>query len=432
MIIKWCIAAIALSFNTEGLTQINASSDFHKSPKIGEKVPEIKFSHLVNFPRRTAKLSEFADRLVILDAWATWCGPCIAAFPKIDSLQRRYRDKVQFIPCTGEDTKKIEKFFERVNRKWHFVIPSSVGDDSFFGIFTDSSGHSVGSYVWIYKGVLIARTGKEEVTEENIKLALEGKLLEQKSSKQIGKRLPHDFSKPWLLEETKGTDFNLLYHSSFRKYIRHLAASDAYELPAQNGSGAGIRIINLPLSHMYYIAYRIPTYKWIIEEIRDVQKFRPSNPHTESDTSNLYCYELVTQGDFKGDIHKVMQGDLQRVFGFVVKKEKRKVNCLIVKRTNDRAPITKGEKKLLEKSNFYIHYINQPLEQLVNDLSYYLYDCKGIRFIFDETDIKGNIDISIDADLSDVLALSKELRKFGLDVVEEMREVEMWVISDPK
>lgn len=37
-------------------------------------------------------LSDFKGQIVVLDFWATWCKPCIAAMPKLQELHEQYRD----------------------------------------------------------------------------------------------------------------------------------------------------------------------------------------------------------------------------------------------------------------------------------------------------------------------------------------------------
>src|SRR5690348_7254234 len=118
--------AILLCFS---LLTVAAQNDIREL-RIGDKVPDIEFA-LVNYPTQKARLSDFAGKLIILDFWATWCTGCLHNFPKMDSLQKEFKGKLQVIlvnkKSTGDDYLKVERFYEKWKvRHTEFELPSAV------------------------------------------------------------------------------------------------------------------------------------------------------------------------------------------------------------------------------------------------------------------------------------------------------------------
>lgn len=57
----------------------------------GEVAPEISVDKWID--QTPVKLADLRGRVVLLDFWATWCGPCLAAFPGLRALHDKYKDK---------------------------------------------------------------------------------------------------------------------------------------------------------------------------------------------------------------------------------------------------------------------------------------------------------------------------------------------------
>ena len=52
-----------------------------------------------------------ADKPVLVDFWAPWCGPCKAIGPMIEKLAASYGDRILFAKCNADDSQQTAAKF---------------------------------------------------------------------------------------------------------------------------------------------------------------------------------------------------------------------------------------------------------------------------------------------------------------------------------
>jgi len=402
-----------------------------KELTIGDKVPDIVLDNIYNYCTKTTNLSEFKGKLLILDFWATWCGSCIEAFPKMHNLQKKFNDDLQVILVNtymGDDKDKVQAYFEKRKARTGQAVelPYSLQQSSLSDYFPHKF---VPHYVWIDKtGTVIAITSQLEVTTENIKSILEGKNVSLHEKKDIP---DFDSQNPLFVNGNGGSGDEFLYRSILTGYKEGLGGVTGLK-PEENGKVSRYYIINHPLLLIFQNAYRkvlkYPPNRTIIE-VKDPLKFKSSYDDTAR-YRYTYCYEINTPPVSFDELLKFVQDDLERIFGVKVKNEKRTLDCWVLTATDQVSKsFTKGRASELEmdKSSIKKHIFNNPVSALTNLLNSFME-----KPVVDETGLLNNIDIELPADFYnyDIKALKNFLHKNGFNLIEGKRELEVAVITD--
>lgn len=66
-----------------------AAAKAARDARIGKPAPELNFIWSSQEGPKT--LSAYRGKVVVLDFWATWCGPCVASFPQVRELTAHYQ-----------------------------------------------------------------------------------------------------------------------------------------------------------------------------------------------------------------------------------------------------------------------------------------------------------------------------------------------------
>ena len=77
-------------------------------PAKGEPAPDFRLSALDGSPWR---LSELRGKVVLLNFWATWCGPCRKELPSLESLHQRFsKDGLAVLGVSDEKADEVLEF----------------------------------------------------------------------------------------------------------------------------------------------------------------------------------------------------------------------------------------------------------------------------------------------------------------------------------
>jgi thiol-disulfide isomerase/thioredoxin len=84
-----------------------------ESPEVGQAAPNFKLADLSG---REVSLDQFRGKIVMLDFWATWCGPCRLTMPVLENLQKEYPQVLTLLAINlAEPRDLVRSYVQRQN-----------------------------------------------------------------------------------------------------------------------------------------------------------------------------------------------------------------------------------------------------------------------------------------------------------------------------
>jgi len=137
-----------------------------ESPLIGKPAPSFTLQDLNG---KQVSLSDFKGKVVLLDFWATWCGPCVRTIPHLDALHKKYKDQgLVVIGINNERNHAKVKEFAKARISYIILLDADKQ-------FRQYGARSIPTAFYIDKDGMIRyrdvgfRQGKEKEMEQKVK-----------------------------------------------------------------------------------------------------------------------------------------------------------------------------------------------------------------------------------------------------------------------
>jgi thiol-disulfide isomerase/thioredoxin len=156
---RWALASVSalalalLTLNADpwSAPHVDASAPPAAACPANAKPANLNFT-LKDLSNTDVKLSAFKGKVILLDFWATWCGPCKIEIPWFIEFQNKYgKNGLQVIGVSIDDT--LDKLRPYVgNAKMNYVVLQGLDRDDLLDTFGPMFGIPV--------TVVISRDGK--------------------------------------------------------------------------------------------------------------------------------------------------------------------------------------------------------------------------------------------------------------------------------
>jgi thiol-disulfide isomerase/thioredoxin len=397
--------------------------------RIGDQIPEgITFNLVLNNDDKPLDMDRLSqEKYTVLALWSTDCHASLSALVKLDSLQEKFSESVNFVPVTLNSSEQVKEVLSAYKSTRNLSLPIVTGERRLHSAFPHIyTPHMV---VLDKSGEIIAITDQSEITEFSLSEMVKNGRAEFRTKVDV--KIPFHKEQPLINGNHQIEDKNIQFQSALTGYIPGLKSS---VMRRGVGSSYTIKITNSTLLELYRTAFNSSSDYFGNNRIELVD-FAPNEVYFQKGEldfdewarsgGKLYGYELVVP--LGSDANAWFQEDLRRYFPHIeatVEIRTKKVYSL-ERLEGWNFPPSVAEVRHHEYSYRGLKAQKSYFVALVNLLNIFFQQNSPYPFV-DNTGVDYEIDFEVSATLADTESLRHGLHTIGLDIV--LREQEMPVL----
>lgn len=390
------LSLIALSILIQTFLATNAVNAQNSSLKVGDLAPNLSLNKLLQANGiRNPNIDGQKGSVVVLEFWATWCGPCVAAIKHFNELNEKFKDKpVRFIAVTDEDELSVARFTKAL------LIHGWIGLDDNRATFNSYQALGLPHTVVIDRnGRIAAITQPKNVTE-----AVLNDLL---ADKQIS--LPVKEAAPFDLEWDKSNAADGI--EPLTQAI--IKPSNSTTFGGSNNQPGHFTADGVTLLPLIVIAYQT-TFQRVVNNLPESTK--------------IYKASIIVPPGREETLFPLFQQTLITTFGINVRRETRETDAFVLsvpqgKTTNLQS--SQSAEKFDAVMRNQVRAKKYPVKKLAEQLEMILN-----RPVVDKTGLTGEYDWELSYSKVDKNVLLNAVReKLGLELIEKKQPIEMLIIE---
>lgn len=368
--------------------------------EIGDPLPELELTDI-----NGKQISIKPEGILVLDFWATSCGPCIPGLEKLSKLKSNYPDRIDVVAISHEPSNRIRKFQSKKDLNIQFVSDTAQLMQKYL------PHHSIPHSVVVRNGLIIAITAGSNLTQEYFNQIIAGNdrplpvKIDDMSDQLFGPYFNISDDHPPYFDVQPG----LKGKSTFSQYF-----------PKGAFAGRRIRCVNMTIDGLFRLAHETTAYRIQIDA--DSSNFTYDNIH------NLYCVDFVVDESDKELLYSKFQEALEDNFSYNVKWQKQKRKVVVLKPIGDTIPlpVTHLTPKMFEAGGSHFKG-----SATIGEFAEYLEGFGILGYAVEEVTGKNEVyDIDFSFYPEDSQTFHDALNAMGLKVSLSEREIDVLVISE--